>query len=85
MGGFVVVTTVMIMFYYSVVTGWALKYFTAALAGHLTSGADPGAYWETYSASVWQPILLHVAAIAAAGNGRGARASRAASSGPTGS
>ena len=67
MGGFVVVTTVMIMFYYSVVTGWALKYFTAALAGHLTSGADPGAYWETYSASVWQPILLHVAAIAGAG------------------
>ncbi len=26
MGGFVVVTAVMIMFYYSVVTGWALKY-----------------------------------------------------------
>ncbi|MXY24624.1 MAG: sodium-dependent transporter [Acidobacteria bacterium] len=67
MGGFVVVTTVMIMFYYSVVTGWALKYFTASLAGDLASGADPGAYWETYSNSIWQPILFHVAAIAAAG------------------
>ena len=67
MGGFVVVTTVMIMFYYSVVTGWALKYFTAALAGDLASGADPGAYWETYSTSIWQPILFHVVAIAAAG------------------
>ena len=67
MGGFVVVTTVMIMFYYSVVTGWALKYFTAALAGDLASGADTAAYWETYSGSMWQPILFHVAAIAAAG------------------
>ena len=67
MGGFVVVTTVMIMFYYSVVTGWALKYFTAAIAGHLTAGADTAAYWENYSTSVWQPILFHVVAIVAAG------------------
>ena len=66
MGGFVVVTTVMIMFYYSVVTGWALKYVVAALTGEL-AGADTAAYWETYSTSIWQPVLFHVVAISAAG------------------
>jgi hypothetical protein len=30
MGGFVSVTAIMILFYYSVVTGWTLKYFVAA-------------------------------------------------------
>ena len=62
MGGFVAVTTVMIMFHYSVVTGWALKYFVAALLGSL-SGIDTAAYWDTYSASVWQPIVFHVVAV----------------------
>ena len=66
MGGFVVVVTVMIMFYYSVVTGWALKYVVAALTGEL-AGADTAAYWETYSTSIWQPVLFHVVAISAAG------------------
>ena len=59
MGGFVVVTTVMIMFYYSVVTGWTLKYVLAALTGDL-AGVDTAAYWERYSASVWQPVLFHM-------------------------
>ena len=61
MGGFVAVTTVMIMFYYSVVTGWTLKYFIASV----TAGApaDPEAYWAAYSVSVWQPILFHVFAV----------------------
>ena len=65
MGGFVAVTTIMIMFYYSVVTGWTLKYFVAAVTGELT-GADTAAYWEHYSASIWQPIGFHVVAVAVA-------------------
>ncbi|MYK87832.1 MAG: sodium-dependent transporter, partial [Acidobacteria bacterium] len=44
MGGFVAVTSVMIMFYYSVVTGWMLKYAVAASTGEL-AGADAAAYW----------------------------------------
>ncbi len=64
MGGFVAVTTIMIMFYYAVVTGWALKFFVAAATGDL-AGVDSAAYWETYSASVWQPILFHVVAVVA--------------------
>ena len=62
LGGFVVVTTTMIMFYYSVVTGWTLKYFLASVAGDL--GPDAAAYWSEYSTSVGQPILFHVAALA---------------------
>jgi neurotransmitter:Na+ symporter, NSS family len=59
MGGFVTLCTVMILFYYSVVTGWTLKYFLAALTGEL-QGVTPGEYWETYTASIWQPIFFHV-------------------------
>jgi len=64
MGGFVAVTTIMIMFYYSVVTGWTLKYFVTSVA----AGAprDPEAYWAAYSTSVWQPIMFHVLAVLAA-------------------
>ena len=58
MGGFVAVTTIMILFYYSVVTGWTLKYFLAALTGQL-SGVEPGAYWAEYVESGWQPIGFH--------------------------
>ena len=65
MGGFVAVTTIMIMFYYSVVTGWTLKYFVASATGGMAE--DPAAYWDAYSNSVWQPILFHVAAIALGG------------------
>ena len=64
MGGFVAVTTIMIMFYYAVVTGWALKFFVAAATGDLAA-VDSAEYWETYSASVWQPILFHIAAVVA--------------------
>ena len=62
MGGFVAVTTIMILFYYSVVTGWTLKYFLAASMGQITAG-DPTAYWSGYVGSVWQPILFHAASV----------------------
>ena len=63
MGGFIAVATIMIMFYYAVVTGWALKYVLAAVTGQL-GGIDAAAYWQTYSSSVWQPVLFHVVATA---------------------
>lgn len=61
MGGFVTATCVMILFYYSVVTGWTLKYFFAATMGQLR-GVAPGEYWQAFHASGWQPIAFHVAA-----------------------
>jgi len=60
MGGFVAVVTVMILFYYSVVTGWTLRYFLAAAFGQLR-GVAPGEYWAT-AHSGWQAGLYHVAA-----------------------
>jgi len=62
MGGFIAVTTIMILFYYSVVTGWTLKYFLAALTGQL-SGVQPGEYWANYVESGWQPIGFHVISV----------------------
>ncbi|HJO37224.1 MAG: sodium-dependent transporter [Vicinamibacterales bacterium] len=62
MGGFIAVTTVMILFYYSVVTGWALKYFLLSATGGL-AGQAPEAYWDAYSTSIWQPIGFHLAAV----------------------
>jgi NSS family neurotransmitter:Na+ symporter len=47
MGGFVSVVTIMILFYYSVVTGWTLRYFLASAMGQL--GGEPGAYWAVAS------------------------------------
>ena len=61
MGGFIAVTTTMIMFYYAVVTGWTLKYFFISLTGAPGSAAPE--YWAHYSASVWQPVLFHVGAV----------------------
>ena len=66
MGGFIALTSVMILFYYSVVTGWTLKYFFATLTMQL-QGVDSRTYWETYSASVWQPILFHILAVSIGG------------------
>ena len=66
MGGFIALTSVMILFYYSVVTGWTLKYFVATVTGQLR-GVDPGAYWATYSTSIWQPVLFHILAVSIGG------------------
>ena len=61
MGGFVAVTTIMIMFYYSVVTGWTLKYVVVSVLGGVPSDSD--AYWSAYSRSVWQPVGFHIVSI----------------------
>ena len=61
MGAFVGICTMAIMFYYSVVTGWALKYFLASVSGALQNPAvDHTAYWHSFTSSVYQPVLLHL-------------------------
>ena len=62
MGGFIGVTSVMILFYYSVVTGWTLKYFLASLTGQI-DGAAAESYWTSYSTAVWQPLAFHAASV----------------------
>jgi NSS family neurotransmitter:Na+ symporter len=62
-GGFVGVCTLAIMFYYSVVTGWCLKFLWASMAGGLW-GAEPEAYWQRFADSQgWQPVWFQFLAL----------------------
>lgn len=66
MGGFVVFVSTAIMFYYSVVTGWCIKYLTAIFTDNLLTIKDYTAYWNDFSSS-YQPILFHIIAISISG------------------
>ena len=65
MGAFAVVCSMGIMFYYSVVTGWALKYFISATFGGLI-GADHDVFWKSFTGSGYEPALYHLAVLAIA-------------------
>ncbi len=58
MGAFIVFVSTAIMFYYSVVTGWCLRYFFSAVSGNLFNTTDQLAYWNEFS-SGYQPLLFH--------------------------
>jgi len=62
MGWFVGFCTTAILFYYSVVTGWSLKYFFSAVSGQLFAG-NPQMYWKEYTTSIYQPLLFHFLSI----------------------
>lgn len=62
MGAFVGVCTMAIMFYYSVVTGWCMRYVFASGLGFLEH-ADPAGQWNIFIASKWQPLLFHFLSI----------------------
>ncbi len=57
MGAFVAFVATAIMFYYSVVAGWTIRYLIASVLGEVP-GETPGAFWNTYVSSSW-PILTH--------------------------
>ena len=63
MGGFIAFCSTAIAFYYSVVTGWCLKYIFASGSGALQPGRY-AAYWEEFTLSGWEPVLYHFAAMA---------------------
>ena len=58
MGLFIGLVTTVITFYYSVVTGWCLKYFVASVLGQLQN-ADPQSYWDTFTSHPAQPVFFH--------------------------
>jgi len=62
MGAFVVFVATAIMFYYSVVTGWCLRYFFSAVSGDLFKAVDYEIYWNQF-ASGYQPLLFHFISI----------------------
>ena len=62
MGAWVAWTATAIMFYYSVVMGWTIRFFLAAVLGDVPE-AIPGDFWERYAASPGA-LATHAAAIA---------------------
>lgn len=66
LGCFVGFVTMAITFYYSVVTGWCVKFFWGAVTGEVfVEGGH--AYWDSFQASGWQPLLFHGVAMLLAG------------------
>lgn len=62
MGAYVAFCATAIMFYYSVVTGWCLKYAVASLSGPgLTR--DAMSYWSAFVHSPYQPLIFHFLAM----------------------
>lgn len=61
MGAFIAFVAVAIMFYYSVVAGWTIRYTWASLTGEVP-GANPGEFWTSFTGSRW-PMLTHAIAI----------------------
>ncbi|MDA2938354.1 sodium-dependent transporter [Acidobacteria bacterium AH-259-A15] len=63
MGSFVGFVATAIMFYYSVVAGWCIRYLFLAGTGQLLQATDHEITWTTFVESGWQPILFHFIAI----------------------
>jgi len=61
MGAWVAFVATAIMFYYSVVAGWTLRYVVASAVGEIPS-AEPGGFWRAYTTS-WWPVVTHGLAI----------------------
>lgn len=59
MGWFVAFCTTAIMFYYSVVSGWALKYFILAVTNGL-EGLEHAAFWKSYTTGQGEPVFYHL-------------------------
>lgn len=64
MGGWAALCATAIMFYYSVVAGWCLRYFAASVVGELRS-TDPTSFWEGFAGSKTS-LLTHGLALAIA-------------------
>lgn len=64
LGAFVGICTCFIMFYYSVVAGWCIKYFFVSL-GSGVPGGDQQAYWSALTTGNVQPILFHMLVLVA--------------------
>ncbi|MEX2582238.1 MAG: sodium-dependent transporter [Gemmatimonadota bacterium] len=62
MGAWVAFTATAIMFYYSVVAGWTIRYFFAGVTGEL-EGEIPGALWTGFAGSA-SAVATHAIAMA---------------------
>ncbi len=55
-----VFTSWFILCYYSVVSGWTLKYLVAAVTDQVTTLSDSTAYFSAFTSSPWMPALYMV-------------------------
>jgi NSS family neurotransmitter:Na+ symporter len=67
MGAWMVMVCMLITFYYSVVTGWCIKYFVLAARGVLREGTDTAALWASFLHSPGQTLFYHFLAIGLVG------------------
>lgn len=67
MGGFVGFVAIGIMFYYSVVCGWAIRYFVYAITGKFDGETNTETLWNGFTSTEWQTVLFHAIAIGMVG------------------
>ena len=67
MGAWVGGCAVLIMVYYSVVTGWAIRYLAFGVTGTIKPGLDSEALWKGFLASPLETVTFHLLAILVAG------------------
>lgn len=67
MGAWMVMVCMLITFYYSVVTGWCIKYFVLAVGGAFKEGADTAALWSSFLHTPGQTLFFHFLAIGLCG------------------
>ena len=63
LGGFVAMTTFLILSYYAVVTGWCMGYIVKSLFSWQAVTADPKAVWEQFSTDPFSKIGFQAAAV----------------------
>ena len=67
MGGWMVAVCMLIAFYYSVITGWCIKYFVMSLQGTFKTGADTEQIWNSFLHSPSQNLVFHLIAMGICG------------------
>jgi len=61
MGAWIAWVAVAIMFYYSVVMGWTIRFFVATISGEIPT-AVPGSFWDAFN-STPQALIFHAIAV----------------------
>ncbi len=62
-GAFMACVTIGIMFYYSVVAGWCIRYFVASATGGIQAGIDGQAFWDEFVGNPAETLGYHAAAV----------------------
>ncbi len=67
-GGMGILGSFLIMGFYLVISGWALRYFVGSVDGSLwrLAGTDYGGYFETFIAGTYEPLFWQAAVMLAA-------------------